>query len=70
MADQTGIGKSKEKIHEKPFRKSGKLAMYQILKSGPVSAVLMSEISNELTCHGNAVHANMYNAGTCSYNSL
>lgn len=31
-----------------------------------MSAALMFEISNELTCHGNMAHANMHTVETCA----
>lgn len=52
MAGQTvpgGETKTKTGTRESFYKESGKLAACQTLRRGPVSAVLMSEISNEST---------------------
>lgn len=73
MAGQSGLGKSKER-HRRSLlnkkRESSKLATCQTLKIRTVSAVHLSEISNELTCHDTMLHASMCDVETCLSRSV
>lgn len=66
--DMAGLGKSKERYTRNLLEREWQVGKVSVLERRSVSALLvMSEISNELPCRGNMVHASMYNAGTCAY---
>lgn len=72
MAGQTGLGKSKDRYTRNLLKKkeSGKLAKRQMLKRRPMSADPVSEISNDVTCRGDAEHEDMSDVETCACHSL
>lgn len=62
-----GLGKSKERYTRNLLEREWQVGKVSVLERRSVSALLvMSEISNELPCRGNMVHASKYNAGTCA----
>lgn len=63
MAAQTGLGKSKDRHTRNLLRREWQVGKVSNLEN---EAGVSSEISNELACRGNTVHASMYNVETCA----